>query len=295
MNDAVWSYHLDAMTCGVARFNQQLAERLGVPCEAIGSVDRAYPLISVKPSEIPLNAGALWMHDLTDYDLFLHDFDDEDERARAWAQTARTIYAANELIALDVERRTLRKATVAWCPSLVRGNRSRGAFRVVLFGMGHKRQGGQLRRLQRLLDAAHLDYTVEVSTGIHEGTPWDAAWRETETVLRGIFGHRLRLLGYLADDALVQVLNGANLAALFYEDGVRANNTTLWAAMEAGVPVITNLDAASPLELNHRDTVLDLSQTRTLTDQPLGAIGEAGRRAAAQRSWPRLLSVLVSQ
>jgi hypothetical protein len=293
VNDAIWSFHLNPMTCGVARFNQQLAERLGTPFEAIAATDRAYPLISIKPSEIPGEAW-LWPYKSMDYDLFLHDFTPESMRDVTWASFARRIYAANELIAMEVEQHANRSVTVAWCPSLVKGNTPHGDFRVVMFGMGHKRQIEKLQRLKRLLDATRWDYTVDVSTGIHEGSPWDQAWRETESKLRGLFGSRLRLLGYLADDALVDVLGQAHLAALFYEDGVRANNTTLWAAMDAGVPVLTNLDAASPLELNHRKTVLDLSQTRSLVHQPLAKIGEAGRRVALQRGWPRLLSVLVA-
>lgn len=292
MNDAIWSFHLNPMTCGVARFNTQLAERLGVPCEAIAGEDRAYPLISIKPSEIP-SAAWLWPHRSMDYDLFLHDFTPT-ERHVTWAHFARKVYAANELIALQVQACVSRSVTVAWCPSLVQGQPRRGNFRVVMFGMGHKRQPDTLKKLKRLLDATHLDYTVDVSTGIHEGSPWDRAWQETESLLRGVFGGRLRLLGYLADDALVDVLHGADLAALFYEDGVRANNTTIWAALEAGVPVMTNLDAASPLELNHRETVLDINQTRTLANQPLGRIAEAGKQAAQGRAWPRLLSVLVA-
>ena len=292
MNDAVWSFHLNPMTCGVARFNQQLAQKLDVPCEAIQAHDRAYPLISVKPSEMPGVRG--WPYTHMDYDLFLHDFNPDCSRDVTWAVYAKTVYAANEVIALDVEDAANRKVKVAWCPSLVQGQRSRGLFRVVLFGMGHKRQPERLKKLKRLLDAMRIDYTVEVSTGIHEGTPWDHAWQEAQSVLSGIFGSKLRLLGYLADDALVDVMAKAHLAALFYDDGVRANNTTIWAALDAGVPVLTNLDAGSPLELEHGKTVLDLAQTRTLSNQPLDLIGEAGRRAARGRSWARLLSVLVA-
>lgn len=275
------------MTCGVAKFNHELASRLGIPCEAIGMQPRACPLVSVKPSEVTedVRFGP-------DYDLFLHDFEPS-ARNVAWVVGAKALYAANELIALELEE--LRPdVRVAWCPSLVHRQRSAGQFRVVLFGMGHKRQVDKLKRLKKLLDATRYDYTVEVSTGIHEGSPWDRSWLETKDTLTALFGARLRLLGYLADDALVDVLSQSHLAALFYEGGVRANNTTLWAALEAGVPVITNLDAASPMELEHKRTVLDLYQTRSLTAQPLAQIAEKGKAVAQKYSWPRLLSVLVA-
>lgn len=280
------------MTCGVARFNQQLAARLDVPCEAIYAERGRTPLVSLKPSEITTE-GYLWPYQDMVYDLFLHDFEPT-PRNVTWASHARRVFAANELIALEVKTYVYRDPAVVWCPSLVQGTARRGAFRVVLFGMAHKRQEPLLVRLKSLLDRSHLDYSVEVSTGIHEGSPWDRTWTEARDTLTRVFGGRVHLLGYLADDALVDVLNHAHLAALFYEDGVRSNNTTIWAAMERGVPVLTNLDAASPLELVHGETVLDLYQTRTLLGQPLDRIAEAGLRAVQGRSWPRLLSALMA-
>lgn len=292
MNDAVWSYHLNPMTCGVARFNQQLAARLDVPCEAIYAERGRTPLVSIKPSEITTE-GYLWPYQDMVYDLFLHDFEPT-PRNVTWASHARRVFAANELIAMEVKTYVYRDPVLAWCPSLLQGTARRGSFRVVLFGMAHKRQEPLLLRLKGLLDRTGWDYSVEVSTGIHEGSPWDRTWAETRDTLSSLFGPRLHLLGYLADDALVAVLKESDLAALFYEEGVRANNTTLWAALEAGIPVLTNLDAASPMELVHGETVLDLYQTRSLLHQPLDVIGDAGARACHGRSWPRLLSVLLT-
>ena len=292
MNDAVWSYHLNPMTCGVARFNHQLAARLDIPCEAIYAERGRTPLVSIKPSEIGAE-GYLWPYQDITYDLFLHSFEPT-PRTVTWTSHARRVYAANDLIAQDIQTYVYRDPIVAWCPSLVQGAKVHGAFRVLMFGMAHKRQVPLLQRLKALLERSHLDYTVEVSTGIHEGSPWDRSWQETRDTLAGVFGPRLRLLGYLADDALVSAMGQAHLAALFYEDGVRANNTTLWAAMDSGLPVMTNLDAASPLELEHGATVLDLQHTRSITSYNLGAIAQQGQQAARARSWPRLLSVLLS-
>ena len=280
------------MTCGVARFNQQLAARLDIPCEAIYAERGRTPLVSIKPSEITTE-GYLWPYRDMVYDLFLHDFEPT-PRNVTWASHAQRVFAANELIALEVKTYVYRDATLAWCPSLVQGTRQPATFRVLMFGMAHKRQVPLLLKLKAILDRSHIDYSVEVSTGIHEGSPWDRSWQDTRDTLAGVFGPRLRLLGYLADDALVSVMGQSHLAALFYEDGARANNTTLWAAMEAGLPVITNLDAVSPMELVHGETVLDLQQTRTLTTYPLDRIACAGARVVQGRSWPRLLSVLMA-
>lgn len=289
MNDAVLTYHENPLTCGVAKFNHALAQRLGIPCESLLTADRICPLVSVKPSEIP---EGLCEHPMGTYDLFLHDYRDT-ERERRWVDRARKVYAANESIWLAL--RPLRPDVIlAWCPSLIRGQAMTGRFRVLLFGMAHKRQMDKLKKLRKLLDHLGYDYTVEVSTGIHEGSPWDEAWQEAQADLSSLFGHHLRLLGYLADDALAERLTQVHLAALFFEKGVRANNTTVWAALDAGIPVLTNLDPESPQELVHRETVLDLGQTRSLLNQPLDRIAKAGQVAAQARSWPRLLSVLVA-
>lgn len=280
---------MNPMACGVAKFSHELAQRLGVPCESILDAQRTCPLVSVKPSEIP---EGICESPVGTYDLFLHDFAYTLRNVR-WVAQARKVYAANATIWRDLQD-IRQDVTLAWCPSLIQGKPSGGQLRVLMFGMGHKRQREKLEKLKRLLDATGYDYSVEVSTAIHEGSPWDQTWQATEQTLSGVFGHHLRLLGYLADDALAEALGTVHLAALFFEPGVRANNTTIWAALEAGVPVLTNLDADSPPELVHGQTVLDLSRTRALSNQPLDVIAQAGKEAAQARSWPRLLSVLVA-
>jgi hypothetical protein len=83
------------------------------------------------------------------------------------------------------------------------------------------------------------------------------------------------------------------MVALFYDPAVRANNTTLWAALDAGTPVITNLDAQSPPELIHHRSVFDLAQ---VTEWPeanhLREVRHGGRKAAEVYSWDRLIEKL---
>jgi len=288
VTDAVWTYHTNPLTCGVAKFNWQLADRLGVPCESLGLQPRACPLVSVKPSEI---AEALSFFAPV-YDLFLHDFE-VTPRNVAWVIGARRIYAGNNVIADAVE--DMRPDVIeAWCPSLLQPSRPAGNYRVLLFGMGHKRQAAHLGQLRKLLDASRFDYTIEASTGIHEGSPWDAGWHASARVLHEIFGSRLRLLGYLADDALADAIATASLMALFYDPAARANNTSLWAALNSGRPVITNLDGESPSVLVHGETVLDLYQMRSLLERMVVKVGPAGQAAAQAYSWPRLMSIMVA-
>ena len=228
MIDAVLSYHLNPNTCGVARFNQQLAARLGVPCLPLGS-ECQYPLVSVKIAE--LEAGVQVLHPghvlRRPFDLFLHD---RSPRINGLAGHARRVFYADEL----------------GCPSTVQGNPHRGAYRVLTFGMAHKLVLPHFEELKVHLEAYEPDYTISLSTAVHEGSPWDTALTESAEAMRAIFGDKLRVLGFLADDALAKELQDSDAVAAFFTPALRANNTSYWAAVEAGKPVYTNRDEHSP-------------------------------------------------
>jgi len=223
--DAILSYHLNPATCGVAKFNHALAKRLGVPCDHISAVGYKRPLWSVKASEV----GTNWPSIISlPYDVFWHD----DGDALITSKAERVFYADR-----------------TGCPSTVEGNPTRGAYRVLAFGMAHKLALKHFENLKRELDRDHPDYTIELSTAVHEGNPWDEALAESTEAMRAIFGDRLRVLGFLADDALARVLQECDAVAAFYVPALRANNTTAWAALSAGKFLYTNLDQHSP-ELN---------------------------------------------
>lgn len=245
MIDAVLGYHMNPLTCGVAKFNAQLAERLGVPFRPWAHDGGAQcPLLSVKPSEV--TAIGLWAKRWPTYDVFLHDWARPYEHhVVALLKDARTIYAGNAALA-DTVRIIRDDVVTAWCPSTVQGDWRRGTINVLTFGMAHKRVLPHFEKLNRLLDDSERDYTVSVSCGIHEGHSWSEAWAETDASMRAIFGDKLRVLGFLADDALARELRECTAVALFYDPALRANNTTFWAAVEAGAPIVTNLDDLSP-------------------------------------------------
>lgn len=220
---------MNPATCGVAKFNHALAKRLGVPCLPVGS-NCDHPLISLKPSEFGGSLRWGYSHHKS-YDLFLHD--------RLWPCEAQMLRGARRVFYADE----------VGCPSTVDGDTSRGTYRVLAFGMAHKMAVKQFEALKLELDRDHPDYTIELSTAVHEGNPWDEALTESTEAMRGIFGDRLRVLGFLADDALARLLMEVDAVAAFYVPALRANNTTAWAALSAGKFLYTNLDEHSP-ELN---------------------------------------------
>mgnify|MGYP001573829692 CR=1 FL=1 len=273
MIDAVLTYHMNPFACGVAKFNLALAKRLGVPCAPLGT-RATHPLISIKTSEIGLAWGAV-LPLITDFDLLLHDRP---------ADTT-PLYRASRVFYADE----------LGCPSTLEGNPMRGALNVLLFGMAHKIHvhTTHIERLRDLLNRASPDYTVSVSTGVHETQPWDETFTKTITALRKVFGDHLRVLGYLGDDALARELRACHTAALFFEPAARANNTTIWAAMDAGCPVVTNLDADSPADFVHNKTVFNLAH---MTDWPFGhlraEVALGGKKASAARTWDKLVEIL---
>ena len=248
MIDAVLSYHLNPNTCGVAKFNHELARRLRVPIVALEDwirTARAHwnvsarpfrPLVSIKWGELAEwddeygrfdRYRAAW---LPPYDLLLHDR--EMKQTNAGIKRAARVFYADEL----------------GCPSTLTGNATRGAYRVLVFGMAHKILAPHFERLKTELDAKHPDYTVELSTAVHEGSPWDDALSEAAASMRRIFGDKLRVLGFLADDAIAKELREVDAVALYYDPALRANNTTAFAALAAGKTLYTNRDDLSPTE-----------------------------------------------
>lgn len=238
MIDAVLTHPHHPDLCGVVKFSQQLADRLGVPCYRHLDALAKHPLISVKGAE-----GDASFVPRQYFDLFAHD---ADGFVRVIAPHARRVYAANRVIAATL--RDLRPDVIsAWCPSLIQGNPTRRSFNVLTFGMAHKLQMPHYERLKAQLDLEYGDdYTVNVSTAVHEGSPWDAT-ADVADRLRAIFGDHLRVLGYLADDALMREIEACDAIALYFDPAVRENNTTFWTAVNSGKRIFTNTDADSPL------------------------------------------------
>lgn len=241
MIDAVLTHPHHPSLCGVAKFSHRLARELGVPCgNIIKDADKyKHPLVSIKAAEMVYPSDCHW----SEYDLFLHD--DAMPLEAVSLKNASTVYAANSVIAMKI-RQARPDVIEAWCPSTIEGNAHRGTINVLTFGMAHKIQTARYEKLKTLLDATGADYTVSVSTAVHEGSPWD----ETALVgdkLRAIFGNHLRVLGYLADDALVSEMARCTAVALFFDPALRANNTTFWAATNLRKPIVTNRDHYSPI------------------------------------------------
>ena len=239
MIDAVLSYHADPISCGVTRFSQQLAKRLEVPWGTLDDTQKyRRPLLSLKASEIP--AGfAIQIY--SRFDLFLHDVC----RPGLVAMGDRVFAASAELA--NHYRQQCPHVISAWCPSLVEAQ-PREPITVLSFGMAHKIRTDLYETLKAKLDDTGENYVVYISAALHDGTTFADAAHSFEA-LRRLFGPRFVFLGTLSDEAMVDRLRTCTYVAAFFEKGLRENNTSVMAALEAGAMVVTNWDAYTPAML----------------------------------------------
>lgn len=297
--DGILSYHLSPMTCGVAKFNLVLARHLGVPL--IGLFDRRgadlrCPLLSIKPSELLAEdlarlEEALGHWPPGGYHLFLHDFGDSALEHRL-ARDAALVYCANSELRLRLAG--LRPDAVElWCPGtlLEAEPLTPTELSVFSFGMSHKVRLDHYRRLDRLLERTGRSSSLLLSTALHDHRSFDEAFSGLLAGLRGVFGSRLYFLGFLSDRVIHHHLTSTTYFAAFFEAGVRANNTSVHAAMQCGAAVITNLDAHSPAEFVHGETVIDIRQSEDLpSGQELADIRRRGLELSRSYGWESLLA-----
>jgi len=301
MIDCIAGYHLNPWTCGIAKFNAILAKCLDVPVVGLKDVELGTygrPLLSLKLSEFtPADAAELdaWVATRTgQFDVFLHAFDGTEIERRLVA-AADKVYCGNR--ELFEELRAARPDILElFCPGTILNPQrfQRTELSVFTFGMAHKIRVPLYRRLKDLLDATGKSYAVYVSTALHENTSFDGSFVVRFEELQSIFNGQVFFMGYLSDTAVFNHLMDCTFLAAFFEKGLRANNTTVNAAMESGCAVITNLDEFSPEGLVHMQNVVDINLCDGLPDDAqIQRIGRAAREIAHGRyGWDRLVAQL---
>jgi hypothetical protein len=301
MVDCIAGYHLNPWTCGIAKFNAILARELNVPVVGLASPELAAhsrPLLSIKISEFlpqdALQLGAWIEAHAGRFELFLHAFEGT-EIERRLLTTAARVYVGNRELSQTLA--PVREDIVElFCPGTLLNPQpfEETDLTVFTFGMAHKIRVPLYRRLQDLLDATGKTYSVYVSTALHENTSFDGSFVVRFEELQSIFNGQVYFMGYLSDTAVYNYLKDATFLAAFFEKGLRANNTTVNAAMECGCTVITNLDEHSPAGLVHNRNVIDINLCDGLPDLEQAArIGQAAREIArTQYGWERLVAQL---
>jgi len=305
MYGLVVTSHMNATLSGVAKFNRILADRLGVPCVGFGEaavmpVGHGRFLLSIKMAdateEEAAQARAL-MHMAkerdVELDLFLHTFDGSpleydllDAATRVFCGNAeiRHALAGHDKTVLD-----------AWCPFLVDLDRNIGEtpFNVFSFGMAHKLQLAYYRKLHAKLEESQPSYSLWISTAFHEKANF-GDFHSISNQLSGMFGDRIRFLGFLSDAAINYFLERIHLFVAFFPKGVRANNTSIYVPLEKGLPVLTNLDAHSPSWMRHGVNVLDIERVthEDFVPNRLSSVATQGQRdGRTHASWDALVEM----
>src|SRR5688500_2396401 len=301
MIDCIAGYHLNPWTCGIAKFNAILAKHLEVPVVGVGDAALGRyrkPLLSIKMSEFTSQDAAeldVWsVARAGQFELFLHAFDGTPIEQRLVAAASR-VYCGNSELYRDL-RPARPDIQELFCPGTILNPQrfQRTELSVFTFGMAHKIRVPLYRRLRDLLDATGQTYSVYVSTALHENTGFDDSFVVRFEELQSIFNGQVYFMGYLSDTAVYNQLLDCTFLAAFFEKGLRANNTTVNAAMESGCAVITNLDEHSPAGLVHLRNVIDIALCERLPGiDETQRIGLAAREIAhARYGWERLAAQL---
>jgi len=301
MIDCIAGYHLNPWTCGIAKFNAILSRHLEVPVVGIRAVELgAYqrPLLSIKLEEFRQEDAAdldLWSQAHAGaFELFLHAFDGTPIEQRLLASAGR-VYCGNA--ELQHELSVMRPDVVElFCPGTILNPQrfQQSDLSIFTFGMAHKIRVPLYRRLRDLLEASGRSYSVYVSTALHENTGFDDSFVVRFEELQALFNGRVYFMGYLSDTAVYNQLVDSTFLAAFFEKGLRANNTTVNAAMECACAVITNLDDYSPAGLVHMKNVIDVNRCDQLPGpEDTERIGREAREIARARyGWDRLVEQL---
>ena len=301
MIDCVAGYHLNPWTCGIAKFNAILSRHLDVPVVGIRAVELGRyrrPLLSIKMEEFTSEDAAdldVWTQaHAGDFELFLHAFEGA-EVERRLLEAAGRVYCGNTELFRDLS--PARPDLVElFCPGTILNPQRFQAseLSVFTFGMAHKIRVPLYRRLRDLLEATGKTYSVYVSTALHENTSFDGSFVDRFEELQALFNGQVYFMGFLSDTAVYNHLMDATFLAAFFEKGLRANNTTVNAAMECGCAVITNLDEHSPAGLVHMKNVIDINRCDRLPDgEHTELIGRGARDIArAQYGWDQLVTQL---
>lgn len=252
---SVVGYHLNPDACGVARWNQELAKRLGVPFVGLDGAWGDAPLLSLKWSELDESARSALLVRVAGipFRVFWHD----EGAAMVTLFALQAWWAFRDGL---------------WCPPAPLPRVDKAAIRLFAFGMGHKVQPAFFRKIDALIARTGFTYDLRVSVALHEGMKF----AELERVV-GPFG-TLKVLGCLSDAALAEELAAADAVCAFFPEGLRSNNTSAWTAMRAGAAVVTNLDSQSPADLRHGINIFDLAQLDLWPGyHQLRSVGAAGQ------------------
>lgn len=301
--DYIAGYHLNPYTCGVAKFNSQLASLLDIRVIGItstGASIKGYGLISIKFSEFSHehhNQLVKFIEKCEAYSLFLHGFDDSEIEWRV-ITNAKKIYCGNSQIYSELK--FTNKAISLFSPSTIilenniNLSDTSTECKIFTFGMSHKVRVHYYARLNEILTSANINYTISLSTGFHEGESISDFYSYTLPSFIEIFGNKLKFMGMLSDALVAKSLQESDYFTAFFAKGIRENNSSAIACLHSNSVLITNIDADSPRSFINNFNCHDINQINAvdLNKSNRELIRKNAQNLKKEYTWKRLLEGL---
>lgn len=301
MYTAIVSFHTNPYTCGVARFNQSLAQAMNVSVVQLDSYcsspQPGVALLSIKLEELQAASLTALMHAVREkkfeFALLLHGLN-HSEAERELCRRSKSIFAASAEIAAKLKPDHPEVVAVFAPGAPVLPPKEPVDCTLLTFGMAHKIRSEGYRRLGALLDRDSRTFRLEISTALHEGGTFDESFFTVSEEISAAFSGNVRFLGFLTDAEVSERLLTVDALVAFFPRGARENNTTVLSAMSHGCPVITNLDEHSPNWMGHEQTIFDVEKLRKFPElDELRRVAVAGKSAAGEFTFDRLARLIT--
>ena len=301
MNRVIATYHVNYLTCGVARFNKNLANRMNVPFKYFEDVPvNSNPILSIKLKEFDSKSLDILMnwseYMKNSYDLILHGLSNS-EAERFVIDNSRNVYACNHEDFKSLKSICQNKLYEIYCPADLTPivDERPNEIKILSFGMAHKLNERIYIDLRDDFEKSKIPYRLYFSAAVHEGYDFEDSFLHIERKIHDIFAEKANFLGFASDRVLSEHLQKCDIFATFFNSGYRENNTSANAALAAGTCLMTNVDLESPNWLIHKKNFLDVrkldfGQLPKLDLQKIGANGKSMNDKYL--SWENLVSTL---
>lgn len=302
----VVGYHLNPLTCGIAKFNWEFARRLQVPMLNVFDPrvrEYTHSILSIKTTEFTLDdmgrLEAMYADPAFDQvvNLFLHDYTGT-ELEKMLLRKCHKVYCGNTELHERITKEVGSAAVEVWCPGTLHDavQFDDTEIKVFTFGMAHKIRADYYHKLDALLRATGKSYCLYLSTALHEGTSFENDFNDVFEEMQKAFDGPVYFMGFMSDTAVFNYLKNCTYFAAFFPKGLRANNTSVNTALSFGIPVITNLDGYSPPHLVHGVNIIDINKSATLVtdEEALLGFSRNAREAGEVLSWEKLVDVVCA-
>lgn len=176
------------------------------------------------------------------------------------------IIALNDLILAKLKKYKKKiNLKLGYTPSLIQENKiylpSSKKINLFSFGMMHKSELKDYKKLKDVLELSKINYQIYLSTAFHQSQNKSNELNKLN-YLKKIFGIKLIYCGFMSDELIISFLKKCDYFVSFYEGGFKSNNTSMITALHSKIISITNLTKYSPKFIKHNENLYDINQLK---------------------------------